>query len=84
MTVSDAFIEDYAARMHEMGSIVFGYVVDEEVRAAAELRKLGNSWGTEAEAAFSVERGFQNQGIGSELMGRVFARRAIAVFNVSI
>ena len=69
--VSDSFIEDYAVRMHEMGSIVFGYIVDEEVRAAAELRKLGDTWGTEAEAAFSVERGFQNQGIGSELMGRV-------------
>ncbi len=69
--VSDAFITDYSGRMHDMGSIVFGYIVDGEVRAAAELRKLGDNWGTEAEAAFSVERGFQDQGIGSELMGRV-------------
>jgi GNAT superfamily N-acetyltransferase len=35
------------------------------------LRKLGDSWGTEAEAAFSVEKEYQDQGIGSELMGRV-------------
>jgi GNAT superfamily N-acetyltransferase len=69
--VSDTFIEDYAARMTEMGSVVFAYIVEDEVRAVAELRKLGDTWGTEAEAAFSVERGFQNQGIGSELMGRV-------------
>ena len=69
--VSDAFITDYASRMQDMGSIVFGYIDDGEVRAAAELRKLGDNWGTEAEAAFSVERGFQDQGIGSELMGRV-------------
>ena len=70
-SVSDAFIEDYAARMHDMGSIVFAYTEGPEVRAAAELRKLGDRWGTEAEAAFSVEKDFQDHGLGSELMGRV-------------
>lgn len=69
--VSDSFIEDYASRMSEMGSIVFGYVVDGEVHAAAELRKLGDSWGHEAEAAFSVEKAHQEKGVGTELMGRV-------------
>ncbi len=69
--VSDSFIEDYAARMNEMGSIAYGYIEDGEVRAVAELRKLGDSWGHEAEAAFSVERAFQERGLGSELMGRV-------------
>jgi GNAT superfamily N-acetyltransferase len=69
--VADTFIEDYASRMGEMGSLVFGCVVDGEVRAAAELRKLGDAWGREAEAAFSVEKAYQDQGIGTELMGRV-------------
>jgi RimJ/RimL family protein N-acetyltransferase len=69
--VSDHFIADYARRMHEMGSLVFGYVVDGEVRAVAELRKLGETWAPEAEAAFSVEEAYQDQGIGSDLMGRV-------------
>lgn len=69
--VSDSFIEDYASRMSEMGSIVFGYIVDGEVHAAAELRKLGDLWGNEAEAAFSVEKAYQEKGIGTELMGRV-------------
>ncbi len=69
--VSDSFIEDYAARMSDMGSIVFGYFVDGEIRAAAELRKLADDWGVEGEAAFSVERAYQDQGIGSALMGRV-------------
>jgi RimJ/RimL family protein N-acetyltransferase len=41
------------------------------VRAAAELRKLGTTWGQEAEAAFSVERPWQDQGVGTILMGRV-------------
>lgn len=69
--VSDQFIADYADRMNEMGSIVFGYIVNGDVRAVAELRKLGDTWGREAEAAFSVEDEYQEAGIGSELMGRV-------------
>lgn len=69
--VSDSFIEDYAGRMSDLGSIVFGYFEDGKVRAAAELRKLSDTWGHEAEAAFSVEKPYQNLGIGSALMGRV-------------
>jgi GNAT superfamily N-acetyltransferase len=69
--VSDSFIEEYASRMGDMGSIVYGYFLDGEVHAAAELRKLSDVWGHEAEAAFSVEKSHQDQGIGSELMGRV-------------
>src|SRR5204863_3220886 len=70
-SVSDSFIEDYSSRMAEFGSVVYGYVADSRVRAAAELRRLGDSWGEEAEAAFSVEKVYQDQGIGSELMGRI-------------
>jgi GNAT superfamily N-acetyltransferase len=69
--VSDAFIEDYAARMCELGSVVFGYFEGPDVRAVAELRKLSETWGQEAEAGFSIESRYQDQGIGSELMGRV-------------
>ncbi len=69
--VSDAFIEDYATRMSEVGSLVYAYIEAGEVRAAAELKRLGEIWGTKAEAAFSVERSLQDHGIGTELMGRV-------------
>jgi GNAT superfamily N-acetyltransferase len=69
--VSDAFIEDYADRTAEMGALVYAYFDGGEVRAAAELKKLGDVWGREAEAAFSVEQTLQDQGIGSELMGLV-------------
>jgi GNAT superfamily N-acetyltransferase len=69
--VADGFIEDYACRMSDMGGIVVGALIDGEVRAAAELRKLGDTWGREAEAAFSVERQYQDKGLGSELMGRI-------------
>lgn len=70
-SVSDSFIEEYAGRMSEFGSLVFGHVVDGKVRGAAELRRLGDAWGDEAEAAFSVEKAYQDQGVGTELMGRV-------------
>lgn len=70
-SVADSFIEDYAERMLDNGAIVFGCYVDGAVRGVAELRKLGDTWGCEAEAAFSVERAFQDEGYGSELMGRV-------------
>jgi len=69
--VSDRFVEDYAARMADMGGIVYGYFEGEDVRAVAELKKLGDTWGREAEAAFSVEEPLQELGIGTLLMGRV-------------
>ena len=69
--VSDSFIEDYARQMADAGSTVFAYVEDGQVRAAAELKKLGAIWGNEAEAAFSVESAFQDRGLGTEMMGRV-------------
>lgn len=70
-SVSDAFVAEYAGRMSAFGSLVFGHVVDGKVRGAAELRRLGDTWGGEAEAAFSVEKAWQDQGVGTELMGRV-------------
>jgi RimJ/RimL family protein N-acetyltransferase len=70
-SVSDAFIEEYAQRMTQYGSLVYGHLADGKVRGAAELRRLGDTWGDEAEAAFSVERPWQDHGVGTELMGRV-------------
>jgi RimJ/RimL family protein N-acetyltransferase len=70
-SVSDAFIEAYAQRMTQYGSLVYGHLVDGNVRGAAELRRLGDTWGEEAEAAFSVERPYQDHGVGTDLMGRV-------------
>lgn len=71
MGVDDGFITDYAGRVNDMKSVVYGYVVDGEVRAAAELRPLGAQLHGEAEAAFSVERPYQDTGIGTELLGRI-------------
>lgn len=71
MTVGDRFVHDYAERLRDMKSIIYGHIFDGEVRAAAELRPLGSQMQGEAEAAFSVEKSYQNAGIGTELLGRV-------------
>jgi RimJ/RimL family protein N-acetyltransferase len=70
--VSDGFIEDYAAQIGDRGAITYALIDDaDHVRASAELKKLGDTWGRDAEAAFSVETGFQDRGIGTELMGLI-------------
>ncbi len=71
MGVGSDFIEDYARRVSDMKSVVYAYVEDGEVRAAAELRRFSYEVQGEAEAAFSVEEDYQDSGIGTELLGRV-------------
>ena len=68
--VTDYFIEKYAAHALGPDSVVHGYFVDGTLRGSAELRAFGQLGPHEAEAAFSIERPWQNSGIGSELMGR--------------
>jgi len=71
MIVDDEFITRYTERLIDMKSVIYGHIIGGEVRAAAELRPLGHQIPGEAEAAFSVERPFQDSGIGTELLGRV-------------
>jgi len=71
MARSDAFIRDHAARVNDQKSLVYAYLEDGDVRAAAELRPLGSPPHAEAEAALSVEQPYQDGGLGTELLGRV-------------
>ena len=71
MAASDDFIRDHADRVNDLKSLVYGYFDGAEVRAAAELRPLGHPPHREAEAAFSVEKPYQESGLGTELFGRV-------------
>jgi GNAT superfamily N-acetyltransferase len=41
------------------------------MRAAAELRMIGDGWHGDAEAAFSVESEYQDSGVGTDLLGRI-------------
>ncbi|MBI1386029.1 MAG: GNAT family N-acetyltransferase [Rhizobiales bacterium] len=70
-SVSNAFLREYAASLSDTSGVTYGYFEDGELRAVAELRKLGIAWGKEAEGAFSVETAWRGHGIGTELMGRV-------------
>lgn len=65
--VTGYFIEQYSARALGADSIVHGYFVDGVLRGCAELRGFH---ARSAEAAFSIEKSFQNNGVGSLLMGR--------------
>ncbi len=71
MAVSDSFITDYASRTGEMNCLVYGLFFDNQMRAAAEIRLIGDSWASDAEGAFSVEPEYQNRGFGTELLGRI-------------
>jgi RimJ/RimL family protein N-acetyltransferase len=71
MRVDDEFIIKYASQSNAFDSTIYGLFVGDEMRAAAELRMIGNSWSGLAEAAFSVEREFQNSGLGTKLFGRL-------------
>lgn len=69
--VSDDFITRYSAHAGDFGNVTFGYFVDGEVRAVAELRPDSLIHKDGAEVAFSVEKPFVNRGIATQLMGRV-------------
>jgi hypothetical protein len=47
---------------------VFGCFADNEMRGACELRSLQSLWCGEAELAFSVEKAWRGQGIGTAMM----------------
>lgn len=68
--VNEYFVENYAARALGPDSVVHGFFVDGILRAAAELRPFGEHFPYQAEAAFSVEREWQNAGVGTALLER--------------
>lgn len=68
--VNAFFIDQYASRAIGPGSIVHGFFVDGVLRAAAELRVYGKPIPQEAEAALSVERDWQDLGVGTALLER--------------
>lgn len=69
--VSDDYLRGYAMKFAELGTVIYAYIVDGEVRAMAELKHSPMSGDKSAEAAFTVEKPFGNQGIGTALMGRI-------------
>jgi GNAT superfamily N-acetyltransferase len=69
----DGFVKTYSARCFTGKTVVFAYLEEGTVHAAAELHHLDGEARGEGEIAFSVERDFQHKGIGSLLFGHLVA-----------
>ena len=68
--VSDEFIINYIELSLGLDAVIHGFFVDGTLRGVAELRLLGKQLPEEAEAAFSIEKSWQSNGVGSALLER--------------
>jgi ribosomal protein S18 acetylase RimI-like enzyme len=68
---SDAHITAYCEKLDWSPLLVVGYVTGGEVRGLGQLEPIGAGWRRAAELAVSVERPFQNRGIGTALLRRL-------------
>jgi len=64
--ITNDTVRDYAATARGSDVILHGFFVDGVLRGVADLRILGR----EAEVAFSIEKPWQRQGVGSALLER--------------
>ncbi len=69
--MDDSFIERYAAKCADDGTLIIAYLEDGMVRGAAELHPPGTSLDQQPEIAFSVEAGLRRQGVGSILFRKL-------------
>jgi RimJ/RimL family protein N-acetyltransferase len=68
---SAARITAHCARVDWSRGLILGYVTGGKARGIGELALLGTGWPRAAELAVSVERRFQNRGIGTALLRRL-------------
>ena len=69
--LDDSFIERYAARCADDGTVIVAYIVDGMVRGAAELHPPEGD--CLPEVAFSVEASARRRGVGTALFRRLIA-----------
>ena len=69
--MDDSFIERYAEKCANDGTLVIAYLEDGVVRGAAELHPPETSPDLQPEIAFSVEAGSRRQGVGSLLFRKL-------------
>jgi len=69
--LDDSFIERYAARCADDGTVIIAYIIDGVVRGAAELHPPEGD--ALPEVAFSVEASARRQGVGTVLFRRLIA-----------
>ena len=71
--LDDSFIERYAAKCADDGTVIIAYIEDGVVRGAAELHPPDQSSDAVPEIAFSVEARVRRQGVGSILFRKLIA-----------
>ena len=71
--LDDSFIERYAAKCADDGTVIIAYIEDGVVRGAAELHPPDQSPDAVPEIAFSVEARVRRQGVGSILFRKLIA-----------
>jgi GNAT superfamily N-acetyltransferase len=71
--MDDSFIERYAAKCADDGTVIIAYIEAGVVRGAAELHPPDQSPESLPEIAFSVEASVRRQGVGSILFRKLIA-----------
>src|ERR1700760_1129453 len=71
--MDDEFIERYAAKCADDGTVIIAYMENGVVRGAAELHPPDQTTGAVPEVAFSVEASVRRQGVGSILFRKLIA-----------
>jgi RimJ/RimL family protein N-acetyltransferase len=71
--MDDDFIERYARKCADDGTVIIAYIENGVVRGAAELHPPDQSADSLPEIAFSVEASVRRQGVGSVLFRRLIA-----------
>jgi GNAT superfamily N-acetyltransferase len=86
--VGDAVVESYCRAIPWLSTVVVGVFEDGVLRGAAECRWLGPSRPRTVELAVTVEKPWQDQGIGSALVSRVLTiarnRGVVSVFMLCL
>jgi GNAT superfamily N-acetyltransferase len=71
--MDDSFIERYAEKCANDGTVIIAYIEDDVVRGAAELHPPEQSPDSIPEIAFSVEASVRRQGVGIILFRKLIA-----------
>jgi GNAT superfamily N-acetyltransferase len=71
--MDDSFIECYAEKCANDGTVIIAYIEDGVVRGAAELHRPEQSPDSLPEIAFSVEASVRRKGVGSILFRKLIA-----------
>src|SRR5882762_4663166 len=75
--MDDSFIERYAEKCANDGTVIIAYIEDGVVRGAAELHRPEQSPDSLPEIAFSVETSARRKGVGSILFTKLIAEARV-------